>query len=165
VWVLEQLLCSPPPPLPPDLNIEPLTAPVEGETLREKLEQHRKNQPCAGCHAVMDPIGLGLENFDAIGGYRTTENGKPIDATGVLNGKAFSGVKELAALLSPDPRLQTCFVRQLLTYAVGRTFSTAGGQSYVDSLVQSASAAGHRGVRDVIDAVTQSEAFRTRRGE
>lgn len=165
VWVLEQLLCSPPPPLPPDLNIQPLTAPVEGETLREKLEQHRKNQPCAGCHAVMDPIGLGLENFDAVGGYRTMENGKPIDASGVLNGKSFSGVRELSALLSPDPRLQTCFVRQLLTYAVGRSFSTAGGQSYVDSLVQSTGAAGHKGLRDMIAAVTQSDAFRTRRGE
>jgi hypothetical protein len=164
VWVLEQLLCSPPPPLP-DMMIEPLTAPVMGETLRDKLEEHRQNQPCAGCHTLMDPIGLGLENFDAIGAYRTMENGKAVDATGTLDGKSFSSVRELSRLLDTDPRLQSCFARQLLTYAVGRSFSSPGGQSTVDALVQNVSAASHRGMRDVIEALVQSEAFRTRRGQ
>jgi hypothetical protein len=162
IWVLEQLLCSTPPPFPMDMDIPPLATPVENETLRQKLEKHREAAACAGCHAVMDPIGLGLENFDAIGGYRTTENGKAVDATGVLNGTTFSGVRELAPLLD-KAKLQTCFAQQLLTYAVGRTFSSAGGQSYADALVQGASAAGHQGMRDVIEAVVQSEAFRTRR--
>ena len=125
----------------------------------------RVTQSCAACHALMDPIGLGLENFDAIGGYRATEGGRPVDASGTLGGKAFSGVRELSALLSQDPRLPTCFAQQLLTYAVGRSFSNATGNVYAASLVQTMSAAGHQGVRDVLKAVVQSDVFRTRHGE
>jgi hypothetical protein len=166
VWVLEQLLCRTAPILPANMDIPDLVAPVEGETLRQKLEKHREKEPCNGCHAVMDPIGLGLENFDAIGGYRTMENGVAVDATGVLDGKQFSGVRELTALLKTDTAgLQNCFTRQLLTYAVGRTFISPGGQGYADALAQNASAAGHAGMRDILEAVVQSDAFRTRRGE
>ena len=164
IWVLEQLLCSPPPPFPMNMDIPPLATPVENETLRQKLEKHRQSPACASCHAVMDPIGLGLENFDAIGGYRTVENGSPVDATGVLNGTTFSGVQELAPLLD-KAKLNRCFAQQLLTYAVGRTFSSEAGQTYANALVQSGSAAGPHGMRDVIEAVVQSEAFRTRGGE
>jgi hypothetical protein len=164
-WVLEQLLCAPPPPPPADLMIEPLSAPADGQSVREKLEEHRKNPMCATCHALMDPIGLGLENFDAIGAYHDTQNGKPVDATGVLQGTSFSGARELAPLLSRDPRLAGCFAKQLLTYAVGRSFNTAGGRSTADALVQSAAAAGQLGVRDLIKAVALSDAFRARRGE
>ncbi|MDC0677731.1 DUF1592 domain-containing protein [Sorangium atrum] len=159
-WVLEQLLCSPPPPVPPDLMIDPLAAPAAGETVREKLEAHRAEPRCAGCHALMDPIGLGLEDFDAIGGYRDSE-----DASGVLQGTSFSGVRELAALLSQDARLQSCFAQQLLTYAVGRSFHSAGGHAYAEGVVQGARAAGQQGVLDLLNAVVKSDAFRTRRGE
>lgn len=165
VWVLEQLLCSAPPPPPPDVMAGPLAASEPGQTIRQQLEAHRQMEPCATCHTLMDPIGLGLENFDAIGQYRTMENGVPVDATGTLNGKNFSGLRELTTLLQGDARLQGCFTRQLLTYAVGRTFTSPGARSYADALVQSASAAGHSGMRDMIAAVVQSEAFRTRRGE
>jgi hypothetical protein len=165
VWVLEQLLCSPPPPPPPDVMAGPLTASAPGQTVRQQLEAHRQMEPCATCHTLMDPIGLGLENFDAIGQYRTMDNGAPVDASGNLNGQNFTGLRELTALLQGDPRLQGCFTRQLLTYAVGRTFTSAGARGYVDALVQSASAGGHSGMRDMIAAVVQSEAFRSRRGE
>jgi hypothetical protein len=164
-WVLEQVLCAPPPPPPADLMIEPLNAPAEGQSVREKLEEHRKNPTCATCHALMDPIGLGLENFDAIGAYHDTQNGKPVDATGVLQGTSFSGARELAPLLGSDPRLAGCFAKQLLTYAVGRSFNAASGRSTADALVQNASAAGKNGVRDLIKAVALSDAFRTRHGE
>jgi hypothetical protein len=164
-WVLEQLLCAPPPPVPPDLAIGELTAPAAGETTRQKLERHRAEEPCKSCHSVMDPIGLGLENFDAIGAYRTMENGVPIDARGNLLGTDFTGAKELAQLLAPDTRLQSCFTQQLLTYSVGRTFSKPDGRSYADALAKHSVAAGRAGVHDLIAAVVQSEAFRTRRGE
>jgi hypothetical protein len=164
VKVIEQLLCDPPPILPMNMDIPMLTAPVEGETLRQKLEKHRESDACRGCHSVMDPIGLGLENFDAIGGYRTMENGVPIDASGELDGKKFSGIRELVPLLDKN-KLQNCFAQQLLTYGAGRTFATPGGKAYASALVQGAAAAGHSGLRDVIEAVVQSEAFRTRRGE
>jgi hypothetical protein len=164
-WVLEQLLCAPPPPVPPDLVITELTPPAAGETTRQKLERHRAEEPCKSCHSLMDPIGLGLENFDAIGAYRTTENGVAIDARGNLLGTDFTGAKELAKLLAPDTRLQSCFTQQLLTYAVGRTFSKPDGRSYADALAKHSAAAGRSGVHDLIAAVVQSEAFRTRRGE
>lgn len=166
VLVLEQLLCATAPVFPMNMDIPDLVLPVEGETLRQKLEKHREAEPCNSCHSVMDPIGLGLENFDAIGGYRTVENGVPVDASGVLQGQKFSGARELTALLQADTaKLRSCFTRQLLTYAAGRTFVSPGGQAYADALAQTATAAGHHGMRDMIDVVVQSEAFRTRRGE
>ncbi len=83
-WILENLLGTPPPPPPP--NVPPLD---EGEgvaprTMRERMEQHRRNPACAGCHKIMDPIGLALENFDAVGAWRTLDAASPIDATGQL---------------------------------------------------------------------------------
>jgi hypothetical protein len=163
-WVLEQLLCEPPPPPPADVMTQ-LTAPGEGENVREKLADHRANPSCAACHALMDPIGLGLENFDAIGAYHATENDKPVDATGELQGVSFSGARELATLIARDPRLAGCFTRQLLTYAVGRSFITPEGSSIANALVQDERAAGRQGVRDLLRAVAMSDAFRTRRGE
>jgi hypothetical protein len=162
-WVLEQLLCDPPPAPPP--NIDPLMEPVAGETVRQKLEAHRAQPACAACHTLMDPIGLGLENFDAIGSYHATQAGQPVNASGVLGDTQFSGVRELAALLSRDARLPTCFAQQMLTYAVGRTFQGSAGHSYADGLISGAPAAGLHGVRDLLGKVVQSEAFRTRRGE
>jgi hypothetical protein len=171
VWVLEQLLCDGPPPPPP--NISPLTAPATGATVRETLEQHRKDPTCAACHKVFDPIGLGLENFDALGGYREAEAGQPVDASGNLlvrdaNGESketsFSGLRELATLLSQDARLQNCLAEQMLTYAVGRSFQGPSGHHYAETLVQSAGTA-QPGVRDLLKAVVQSDAFRNRRGE
>jgi hypothetical protein len=142
-----------------------LTAPEPGESVRDNLAAHRADKSCAGCHALMDPLGLGLENFDAIGAYRETEAGKPIDATGEFQGTSFSGARELATLLSRDPRLAGCFAKQLLTYAVGRSFHEADGDTIATALIQSERAAGRQGVRDVIEAVALNEAFRTRRGE
>jgi hypothetical protein len=163
-WVLEQLLCAAPPPPPADVNTE-LTTPEPGESVRDNLAAHRADPTCAGCHALMDPLGLGLENFDAIGAYRDTEAGKPIDATGELQGTSFSGARELAAVLSRDPRLVGCFTKQLLTYAVGRSFHDIEGDSIATALIQDERAAGRAGVRDLIKAAALSEAFRTRRGE
>jgi hypothetical protein len=172
VWVLEQLLCDAPPAPPPD--IEPLTAPVAGQTVRERLAQHREDPSCAACHKFFDPIGLGLEHFDAVGGYREMEAGRAVDASGNLlvpnaNGElqetTFSGLRELATLLSQDDRLERCFAQQLLTYAVGRSFHSTGGHHYAEGLVQSTQATGQPGVRHLLKAVVLSDAFRNRRGE
>ncbi len=164
-WVLEQLLCSPPDPPPGDLTIEPLGEPPPGETLRQHLEKHRSDPKCAGCHAVMDPIGFGLENFDAIGTYRTVDNGAPVDATGVFEDVPFVGARELATLLAADPRFANCTAKQLLTYAVGRPFDEPDGLAYAGALSAQTRAGGRPGFRDLIQAVVASEAFRTRRGE
>jgi hypothetical protein len=165
VWVLEQLLCAPPDPVPGDLVIEPLEEPDPGQTLRQKLEQHRAEPKCAGCHAVMDPIGFGLENFDAIGAYRTLDNGVAVDASGNLDEVPFVGARELSTLLGTDPRIASCAAKQLLTYAVGRPFDAPDARAYADALAAEARAEGRHGFRDLIEAVVGSEAFRTSRGE
>ena len=122
-WVLEAILGTPPPPPPPD--VPELTEAHEGEapkTLRERLEQHRQNPACASCHARIDPIGFGLENYDVLGRWRTEDAGKPIDATGELpDGTAFEGPEQLKKVLLERKDL---FIRNLtnkmLGYALGR---------------------------------------------
>ncbi len=123
-WVLENILAAPPPP-PPD-DIPPLedteNAATEVLTLREKMEIHPANPACAVCHNQMDPIGFGLENYGAIGQWRTEEAGKPIDASGRLpSGIEFQGPAELQQALLADPTVfVNAFTQKLLTYAIGR---------------------------------------------
>ena len=122
-WVLENLLGAPPPPPPadvPDLPEEDGSGP--GLTMRERLAAHRANPVCASCHATMDPIGFGLENFDAVAAWRQSENGAPIDASGTLpNGTAFEGPAELrAALLARPETFVRALTVKLATYALGR---------------------------------------------
>jgi len=172
-WVLEQLLCAPPDPPPADLMIEPLGEPDPNQTVRQKLEAHQTVPACAGCHVVIDPIGFGLENFDAIGQYRSVENGLTVDSSGTLivdssgtlEEAPFSGARELANLLVSDSRFAGCVSKQLLTYAVGRSFHAPEATAYADALVKHARAGGLHGFRDLIATVVQSEAFRTRRGD
>jgi hypothetical protein len=118
-WVLGQLLCSEPPPPPPNVEgVPPEISP--NATLRERLEAHRSHPACASCHATMDPIGFGLENFDAVGRWRTLDNGSPIDASGVVDGKSFNGPSELGRVLQSSSKLNACFLRKLFIYATGR---------------------------------------------
>jgi len=126
-WILENLLGSPA-PLPPP-NVPPLPENTSGQgistvptSVRERMLSHRANQPCKGCHQIMDPIGLALENFDGIGRWRTTDSGSQIDASGQLvDGTAIDGVETLrnAILARPDAFVQT-MTEKLLMYAVGR---------------------------------------------
>jgi len=90
--------------------------------VRESLEKHRADAVCAGCHARMDPLGFGLENFDAIGRYRTVDGKFPIDASGTLpNGKSFANAEELIHILQDDKDAFTrCLVEKMLTFAIGR---------------------------------------------
>ncbi len=120
-FVRERLLCqtiSPPPPgLDTSIPLQPVDAPPQ--TLRQRLEGHTKRASCAGCHSLMDPIGFGLEAFDAVGRERTMEDGLAIDARGDLDGVAFKGPRELGAALAADERTATCLTRQLYRFASG----------------------------------------------
>lgn len=122
-WVLEAILgAPPPPPLPnvPDLENSPV---ADGTTLRRKLEQHRADPACASCHRRMDPIGLGFENYDAVGAWRDVEGGAPIDAAAtLLDGTAFNGPAEFKSLLRTSRKRDfvRCFTEHLLSYALGR---------------------------------------------
>ncbi len=123
-WLLENLLGAPPPPPPP--NIPALKENNEGGTptsVRERLEQHRRNPVCASCHARMDPLGFALENFDAIGRWRTTdEAGNPIDSSGTLpDGTTFTGPAAFRqALLARSDEFVSALTEKLLIYAIGR---------------------------------------------
>jgi hypothetical protein len=121
-WILENLLGSPPPPPPPD--VPQLRDPESGKpmSVRERLAEHRKNAVCASCHRVMDPPGFALENYDAVGRWRTTEGGVPIDASGSFPGGAsFAGPLGLQQALLNRPELFAGTVTEkLMTFALGR---------------------------------------------
>ncbi|MES1172895.1 MAG: DUF1588 domain-containing protein [Myxococcales bacterium] len=161
VWVLDNLLCDGTPPPPP--NIPELPAEGSG-TVRQVLEQHRTQPFCAQCHNLIDPIGLALENFDAVGAYRTLDNNVPIDAkTTTLDGTTLDGAISLANYIANDPRLNWCLTKQLMTFGVGRSFEQPDGRAYIEGV------AGQMSSKptwvDLIKAVAHSEAFLTARGE
>jgi len=126
-WVSDNLLCvvvPPPPPMIPQLDPPSTAAPT---SVRERLAQHRaKGSSCDGCHRFIDPIGFGLEHFDAVGRWRDTDSGVAIDATGAVpqTDVPFDGAVGLAAAIGEDPRFLDCMVRKMMTYAVGRTVVT-----------------------------------------
>ncbi|MES1204339.1 MAG: DUF1592 domain-containing protein [Pseudomonadota bacterium] len=164
VWVLERLLCDPPPAPPPNLDIPALVEQMPGQTLRQALEAHRVSPQCSPCHAFFDPIGLGLENYDALGTYRTTDNGVAVDAKGILSGIPFEGASQLASAIARDRRFASCMTQQLLTYAVGRSFASKEGKAYAEAMASHAIAEGNAKWRSLVEAVVTAEAFHTRRG-
>ncbi len=164
-WVLENFLNTPPPPPPPgvpNLNEEAVGS---SASLRQQLEQHRANPTCASCHSRMDPLGFGLENYDAIGRWRTLDGKFPIDSSGVLpNGKSFQGPAELKGILkSGKGAFADCVTEKMLTYALGR-----GLERYDKSAVKSISgklAAGNYRFSRLILEIVDSMPFEMRRGD
>lgn len=120
VWVQARLRCTELPPPPPDVETDLPDGNDDSEkTLREILEEHRQNPTCAGCHAQVDPIGLALENYDAIGAFRTTDRGQTIDATTEIDGVTLDGLPALAEHIASDPLFGRCLVRQLYRFTTG----------------------------------------------
>lgn len=121
-WILENILNAPPPPPPPDVPNLDESKIGSSLTLRQQLEEHRKNVTCASCHARLDPLGFGLEKFNAIGEWRTMDGKFPIDDSGVLpDGRKFNGPEELRAILRADRNaFAQCLTEKLLTYGLGR---------------------------------------------
>ena len=169
-WIIEELLCSPLPPPPPGVQADlegddKANAAAAIENVRERLELHRSDPSCASCHALMDPIGLGLESFDAIGQARDTyENGDAVDTRGVLpDGQKFDGPRELSAVLSDDPRFPRCVAQKMLTFALGRSVETSE-QALIDRTRDAYLAQGAT-LRALIDTIVLSDAFRGRAAE
>jgi hypothetical protein len=163
-FLLENFLNAPPPPPPP--GIPALAEPEAGvhASLREQLEQHRANPACASCHTRMDPLGFALENYDAIGRWRTHDGDFPIDASATLpDGRRLSGPVELRQVIKSQPQaFRECFASKLLTYALGR-----GLEDYDKPVVQSVT----RGLQDggdrfsqLVTDIVRSVPFQTRRG-
>jgi hypothetical protein len=161
IYVLEKLLGFTPPPPPPDVpDIEP---DIRGaKTVREQLKKHRALATCAECHRKIDPLGFALENFDAIGGWRT-EYGKnlPIDASGQLpNGQKFSDLRDLRALLvERHEQFSRCLTEKLLTYALGRKLAI-GDRPSTDAILSDLQK-DESGLHDLIRMIVQSDLFRT----
>src|SRR4029453_17136077 len=126
--------------------------------LRERLEAHRAAPLCATCHGVMDPLGFGLENFDSVGIYRTTDNGQPIHASGTAGGVPFNGLAEMASVLRKQPVAGPCVVSKIYENALGRTPQEADGPT-LDALAKSFAAGDNRIDSLLVDLVS-SEAFR-----
>ena len=134
-WVLDNLLNAPPPEPPADVPNLDETKIGTAASMREQLEEHRKNAICASCHRRMDPLGFGLENFDAVGAWRTMEGKFPIDASGQLpDGRRFTGPDELRTILSADREaFARAITSKLLTYGLGprpRALRRADGQAH-----------------------------------
>jgi Protein of unknown function (DUF1592)/Protein of unknown function (DUF1588)/Protein of unknown function (DUF1585)/Protein of unknown function (DUF1595) len=162
-WILQNIIGTQPPD-PPPFVVPPLSSTGEGGkvlSLRQQMEMHRRVEPCASCHRIMDPIGLAMENFDAIGKWRTLDEGNPIDASGELvDGTKMNGVVDLRqALVRYSPQFVRNVTERLMTYAVGR------GVEYYDmpvirSIVRNAEAKDYR-FSALILGIVKSTEFQT----
>ena len=158
-WILENMLGDPPPSAPPNVPTLEQAKHEPNASLRERLEIHRSNPSCAGCHKIMDPIGLGLENFDAIGRWREKEEGKEIVPSGELaDGSKFSGPSELVEILSSrrDQILENLASRMMI-YALGRGLQRVDRCS-LDRVIRYTNQ-NDRSVQSLIEAIVMSDAF------
>jgi hypothetical protein len=173
-WVLLNLLCQTiptPPANVPKLDMGAATDPkLQSQNVRTRLQAHRAQTDCAACHATLDPIGLGLENFDAIGAFRSTyANGEAIDSSGVLPTKEmFNSTAQLADILSAGTylsKLTDCASQKMMTYALSRSLTPAD-QAYLDQVRgQWAAPAQAWGLKALLKDIVLNDTFRFRRGE
>jgi hypothetical protein len=166
-WIVENVLGAAVPNPPPGVEADLAKEAAEGEgltgdTVRERLEMHRANPTCAACHAIMDPMGLALENFDLVGRWREQEDGHPIDATAELtDGTRLAGPADLRrALLSRSDAFVASLTRRLLTYALGRELDHYD-EPAVRGVVRAAADEGTT-LPALIQAIVASDAFRKR---
>ncbi|WP_043603042.1 DUF1592 domain-containing protein [Novosphingobium sp. Rr 2-17] len=162
-WILDNMLASPPPPPPPD--VPALKTEHDGRklTARQQLELHRANPACAACHVKMDPLGFSLENFDAVGAWRTSDVGQPIDAVATLpDGAKFEGITGLQAILMDrKDEFTRALTERLMTYALARGL-TANDMPTVRAIAADAAVDQYR-IRTLVRGVVASPAFTLRR--
>ena len=166
IWVLENILGTPPSPPPPD--VESLEPDIRGATtIRDQLDKHREVETCYECHRKIDPLGFALENYDPIGGWRDRyprgqQEGPLIDASGELpNGEHFSGIQEFKeALADREDQFVRCLTEKLLAYSMGRTLEYTD-RPEVDQIIEKTLDPG-TGLQDLVLAIVESEAFRSK---
>jgi hypothetical protein len=162
---LENILGSPPPLQPPNVPALEENTVSASLPVRERLMQHRANAACASCHNLMDPVGFSLENFDAVGRWRTMEEGVPVDASGGLpDGSKFSGVAGLeeALLKRPDIFVET-MSEKLLTFALGRGMEYYDGPA-IRQVVRTAAGENYR-FSALIEGIVKSVPFQMRNSQ
>ncbi|MDB5397519.1 MAG: hypothetical protein JWM91_5025 [Rhodospirillales bacterium] len=157
--VREIFLCQKVPDPPGNVNFSLVqdTKNPNYKTARQRLTAHRSAATCAGCHKIMDPIGLALENFDGAGQYRTVENDTPIDASGEVDGVKFQGAAELGKVLHDNPAATSCLVNRLYGYATGRP-PVQGEKDWMKYLQAGFAENGYR-VSDLLRLIATSDAF------
>lgn len=156
-FVREILMCQGMPAPPPDVVTE-LPQGAEYKTMRERLQQHMNDPACSGCHQLMDPIGLGLENFDGIGIFRLVENGVTLDTSEeVLGLGSFDGARELGTLLRDSPEVTRCMVRNLFRHATGH-LELLSERPVLDEIDVAFADAGYR-MKDLLAELVSSPAF------
>jgi hypothetical protein len=163
-WIMEVLLGNPPPPPPPDVPALEVTKAVSAGKLlsvRERMEEHRRNPACRSCHRVIDPLGLALDNFDVDGTWRIRDNGVPVDPVGTLyDGTPLNGPAELRqALLNRPDSVLRAFTEYLMTYALGRRVEDADMPT-IRAIVRDAGKQGHR-LSAYVLGIVKSPAFQS----
>jgi hypothetical protein len=163
-WVREELLCTdlpaPPPNIPPPPEVE------AGVSTRQRLAEHETNPSCSSCHSLMDPIGFGFENFDAVGKYRTTDGNQPVDSSGTINATVdingpFNGVVQLGQILSGSSQVQQCFAQQWFRFTMSR-YEQDPDNCSMDQIFDAFQSAG-LSLNALPQAIAQSDAFLYRR--
>ncbi len=129
-------------PPPADVDTSIPEASGRAPTLRARIAEHLSVPACAGCHGLVDPIGLALENFDGVGRLRQLDNGVPIDASGQIAGSSFDGPLEFAQILREHPALTPCLVQKMFRYATGRPEIDDGERALLDALHDTFAASG-----------------------
>jgi hypothetical protein len=155
-FMREALMCGTVPPPPPNVNTMLKDAPIgQHQTKRQRLALHRSDPTCAGCHALMDPLGLPFENFDAMGRFRTTDDTLAIDPSGEFNGRIVADARELARALSTDATVAQCLVHKYYAYAMGHQERDVDG-SVLNGLVASFQTSGFNFRQLVLDIVSSA---------
>jgi hypothetical protein len=158
-WLYTKMLCGVVPD--PPQNVPKLPEPVPGQSVRERLAMHRADPACAGCHTLMDPIGLPFEHFDGVGLWRDTDNGAPIDDSGQIPttdvAGPFNGALEFAQKLAQSRDVRTCYAGRYLTYAYGRAINADDGCSR--AVAETAFEQAQGNIKELMVAVTQTDGF------
>ena len=164
-YLLENVLNAPPPPPPPDVPALNEAAVGVATSLRQQMESHRADALCASCHSKMDPLGFALENYDAVGKWRTEDGKFPVDSSGKFpNGKEFKGPAEMKSLLKDNmPEFTRCVAEKMLTYALGRGVESFDRLTLQDLVRQTAQH--DYKMQNLILGIVHSTPFQQRRGE
>jgi hypothetical protein len=164
-YILNNILGTPPPPPPPDVPALDDSKVGSDVSLRKQLEAHRDNAVCASCHSKMDVLGFGLENYDAIGKWRTVDGKFPIDVGGTMpNGKSFKTAAEMrTVLMGSMPQISRCLIEKIMTYALGRGMQPYDNRT-IDRINRTVAADGYH-FQTLIYEVVRSLPFQSRRGE
>lgn len=161
-FIRTRIMCGTIPPPPADVDTSIPEPSVTATTLRERLREHRENPVCASCHSAMDPIGLGLENFDALGRYRRLEAGAVIDSSSDVDGEPFADAVGLGQLLHDHPDVPRCLTKLYYEYATAHV-PTSSEQAQLNALSEAFAASGYR-VQELMVQIALSDGFRTSSG-